>query len=119
MNFVEITPLRGAKKKEGIRVLFQRDEKHPLTITIAIGGITAASNGLRAGDRVSIFYEEENPRVLLLKRALTERSYKLISAGKGSDSVKVTLRWNQPPPERMGTFLAGYEQFQGGVLIKY
>lgn len=71
MAFIEIRPGEprlDKRRKNKVRVTFSRFKGNTERIRISIPIEICRYIGIEAGDRVSIFYDASNPRILLIKK---------------------------------------------------
>ena len=134
-EFIEIKPTKTRGNiqhlSECIRVSFTKPKARNetkdgiYTLTIYIGKNIANALNIKDGERVSIFHAKENPRIWLIKKAVSKKGYKLIGikdkeSGEFS-AFKFQLTWKifTPQENEMGMREVEFElNNEFGIIVK-
>jgi len=91
--FIEILPYKKKSMgnvKDVIRISFTK-LKEKFILRIFIGYNVANQFNITEQDKVSLFYEKENPKTFLIKKSQASIGYSLF---KTKDSFRTQLMWN-------------------------
>lgn len=96
MAFIELPPRKFTADKDTkyiIKICFTKKNGRKSGIFIRIGSEVANKIGIKAGDRVSFSYDDENNRIWLIKKSEADKGY-LLGGKPNANSFTIQVTWD-------------------------
>jgi hypothetical protein len=128
MNFIKLKNKKGVRSHvspDQVRFTFKKIKRKERNywwymLIIYLGKNKAEEVGIKAGDKVGFFYEEENPRVWLLKKSTDDSGHKVgKKSNQNSPYFIIQIVWNLSIPNKEELLIREVKTkpYQGGILM--